>query len=323
MRIGSFRLEIPILFAPLAGITDASTRSIASEMGASLTYSEMISTKGLIYNNKNTENLLYIKPDEGPVAFQIFGHEPDVIRQAAERLADRKNVLLDINMGCPVPKIVKNGEGSALMKDVNLVYDIVRAAVDGTDGKKPVTVKMRKGFDEASINAPEVAKACEAAGAAAVTVHGRTREEYYSGKADWNIIADVKKSVGIPVIGNGDIFSAEDAVRMMKMTGCDGVMVARGALGNPWIFREIRSVFEGGEEIEKPTDREVFDLMIRHYEMLVEEKGEKRAVFEMRKHVAWYIKGMYKATELRRKVNTVTSGTELRKLLEDAQNIYT
>lgn len=323
MRIGSFRLEIPILFAPLAGITDASTRSIASEMGASLTYSEMISAKGLIYNNKNTENLLYIKPDEGPVAFQIFGHEPDVIRQAAERLADRKNVLLDINMGCPVPKIVKNGEGSALMKDVNLVYDIVRAAVDGTDGKKPVTVKMRKGFDEASINAPEVAKACEAAGAAAVTVHGRTREEYYSGKADWNIIADVKKSVGIPVIGNGDIFSAEDAVRMMKMTGCDGVMVARGALGNPWIFREIRSVFEGGEEIEKPTDREVFDLMIRHYEMLVEEKGEKRAVFEMRKHVAWYIKGMYKATELRRKVNTVTSGTELRKLLEDAQNIYT
>lgn len=323
MRIGSFRLEIPILFAPLAGITDASTRSIASEMGASLTYSEMISAKGLIYNNKNTENLLYIKPDEGPVAFQIFGHEPDVIRQAAERLADRKNVLLDINMGCPVPKIVKNGEGSALMKDVNLVYDIVRAAVDGTDGKKPVTVKMRKGFDEASINAPEVAKACEAAGAAAVTVHGRTREEYYSGKADWNIIVDVKKSVGIPVIGNGDIFSAEDAVRMMKMTGCDGVMVARGALGNPWIFREIRSVFEGGEEIEKPTDREVFDLMIRHYEMLVEEKGEKRAVFEMRKHVAWYIKGMYKATELRRKVNTVTSGTELRKLLEDAQNIYT
>lgn len=323
MRIGSFRLEIPILFAPLAGITDASTRSIASEMGASLTYSEMISAKGLIYNNKNTENLLYIKPDEGPVAFQIFGHEPDVIRQAAERLADRKNVLLDINMGCPVPKIVKNGEGSALMKDVNLVYDIVRAAVDGTDGKKPVTVKMRKGFDEASINAPEVAKACEAAGAAAVTVHGRTREEYYSGKADWNIIVDVKKSVGIPVIGNGDIFSAEDAVRMMKMTGCDGVMVARGALGNPWIFREIRSVFEGGEEIEKPTDREVFDLMIRHYEMLVEEKGEKRAVFEMRKHVAWYIKGMYKATELRRKVNTVTSGTELRKLLKDAQNIYT
>lgn len=323
MRIGSFRLEIPILFAPLAGITDASTRSIASEMGASLTYSEMISAKGLIYNNKNTENLLYIKPDEGPVAFQIFGHEPDVIRQAAERLADRKNVLLDINMGCPVPKIVKNGEGSALMKDVNLVYDIVRAAVDGTDGKKPVTVKMRKGFDEGSINAPEVAKACEAAGAAAVTVHGRTREQYYSGKADWNIIADVKKSVGIPVIGNGDIFSAEDAVRMMKMTGCDGVMVARGALGNPWIFREIRSVFEGGEEIGKPTDREVFDLMIRHYEMLVEEKGEKRAVFEMRKHVAWYIKGMYKATELRRKVNTVTSGTELRKLLEDAQNIYT
>lgn len=315
MRIGNYRIEYPIFFAPLAGITDASTRSIASKMGASLTYSEMISAKGLMYNNKNTENLLYIRNDEGPVAYQIFGHEPEFIKGAAEKLQDRKNVLIDINMGCPVPKIVKNGEGSALMLNVKLAHEIVKAAVSGCKGEKPVTVKMRKGFDEDHVNAVELARACEAAGASAITVHGRTRMQYYSGKSERKIIADVKKAVKIPVIGNGDIFSAEDALSMMDETGCDGVMVARGALGNPWIFREIKSVFKGEDIQCRPSLSEVFDMMLLHLDKLIEEKGEKRAVFEMRKHVGWYMKGRPHATELRRKVNNITSDNELREFL--------
>lgn len=318
MRIGNYGIESPIFFAPLAGITDASTRSIASKMGASLTYSEMISAKGLVYNNKNTESLLYIREDEGPVAFQIFGHEPDFIKEATEMLLERKNVLIDLNMGCPVPKIVKNGEGAALMKNVKLVYDIVKAAVYGCHGKKPVTVKMRKGFDDDNINAVEVAKACEAAGASAVTVHGRTRMQYYSGKADWNIIREVKNSLKIPVIGNGDIFCGEDGFRMMKETGCDGIMVARGALGNPWIFRDFQCMLKGEDVPEPPKIEEIFNMMLIHLEMLIEEKGEKRAVFEMRKHVGWYMKGRPHATEIRRKVNRITSEVELRQLLKEA-----
>ena len=323
MRIGNVELDNPFIAAPLAGVTDASTRSIASSMGAALTFSEMVSGKGLMYGNRNTEELLYIRPEEGPAGFQIFGREPDVMERTARSLADRSNAVLDINMGCPVPKIVKNGEGSALMKEPELAGRIVRAVCKGamegagTAGipAKPVTVKMRAGWDDDSINALEVALACEEAGASAVTIHGRTRTQYYSGKANRDIIRQVKRELTIPVIGNGDIFSAEEAVSMMDETGCDGVMIARGALGNPWIFREAAALWEGRPVPPRPRLDEIYDMMRRHFKMLMEDKGEKRAVFEMRKHVGWYMKGQPHATELRRRVNTINTAEELESVL--------
>jgi tRNA-dihydrouridine synthase B len=298
-------------------------------MGAALTFSEMVSGKGLMYGNKNTEDLLYIRPEERAVGFQIFGREPDVMEWTARKLAGRDNVLIDINMGCPVPKIVKNGEGSALMKEPELAGEIVRAVVRGAacgaqaeaDGEssaeaKPVTVKMRAGWDDDHINAVEVALACEEAGAAAVTIHGRTRNQYYSGKANRDIIRRVKKELSIPVIGNGDIFTAEDAVRMMDETGCDGVMIARGALGNPWIFREAKALWEGKPVPARPGPDEIYEMMRRHFQMLMEDKGERRAVFEMRKHVGWYMKGQPHAAELRRRINTITTAEELMAALD-------
>lgn len=349
MRIGDLELKNPFIAAPLAGVTDAPTRSIASRMGAALTYSEMVSGKGLMYSNRNTEDLLYIRPEEyltdhdpenlpeheqakTNVGFQIFGREPDVIEWTAKTLAARDNAVLDINMGCPVPKIVKNGEGSALMKEPELAGRIVAAAVSGARAgadeinrdlppeehvrPKPVTVKMRAGWDDNSINAVRVALECEKAGAAAVTIHGRTRDQYYSGRADRDIIREVKNALSIPVIGNGDVFSAGDAISMMEETGCDAVMIARGALGNPWIYREAADLWKGRPARQRPDIDEIYEMMRTHFSLLMEDKGEKRAVFEMRKHVGWYLKGQPHAAGIRRRINTITSAEELMTELE-------
>ena len=307
LTINKLKLNSPFVLAPLAGITDGPFRRICFEMGASLAYSEMVSAKGLYYKSANTEELLKILPGEGPVGYQLFGHEPEIMAWAVKKLEDYPNVLIDINMGCPVPKVVKNNEGSALMKDPKLAYEVVKAAVDAT--KKPVTVKIRAGFNDENRNAVEMAKVIEEAGAYAVTVHGRTREQYYSGKADWGIIADVKSAVKIPVIGNGDCFSLLDAKRMMAETGVDGVMIARGALGNPWIFKEAEGSY-------KPTLEEKKQIMIRHFTDLCEFKGERVAVREMRKHVGWYLKGEYGAAAFRNMVNQIENKEELIKAIK-------
>jgi tRNA-dihydrouridine synthase B len=312
--IGDFTPDNPFFLAPLAGITDAPTRLLAKSMGAALVYTEMVSGKGLMYNNKNTEGLLRIYEEEKPVAIQIFGCEPEVIAYTARELAARENVILDINMGCPVPKVTKNGEGSAMMKDPKNIFRVVEAAVRNAD--KPVTIKIRSGWDANSINAVEVAKVAEAAGAAAIAVHGRTRDQFYNGKADWSVISDVVRSVNIPVIGNGDIFHGEDALAMLDQTGCDYVMIARGALGNPWIFREAVALYKGLPKPEPPTITEKIAMLLRHLDLAVAEKGERVAVMELRKHVGWYLKGEHGATAVRRIANQISTAADFRTLLE-------
>ena len=304
LKIGNVQLENPFLLAPLAGITDAPTRRLCREMGAALVYSEMVSGKGLYYKDKKTDQLLHIDEAEKPVAFQVFGSEPDILAYTAHELDGRDNAILDINMGCPVPKIVKNGEGSALLKNVDLIYDLICAMVKNTS--KPVTAKIRIGFDEKSINAVEAAKAIEAGGAAAVAVHGRTREQYYSGTADWSQIAAVKQAVNIPVIGNGDVVDGPSAMRMFDETGCDFIMVGRGALGNPWIFRELNAAWQGEELPAKPTREDKKEMMKRHLRDTMALKGEYVAVREMRKHVGWYLKGEHGSAAFRGKVNQIT-----------------
>ena len=276
---------------------------------------EMISAKALQYKNKNTKALLAIHPEEYPVSLQLFGSDPDIVSEMAKGIEELPFQILDINMGCPVPKVVKNGEGSALMKNPKLVYQIVSKTVKAI--RKPVTVKIRKGFDDMHVNAAEIAKIVEEAGGAAVAVHGRTREQYYSGKADWEVIRQVKEAVSIPVIGNGDVVSGETALAMMKQTGCDGVMIGRAAQGNPWIFRELAEYGKTGVHPEMPAKEMRKNAMLRHARLQIEFKGKYLGIREMRKHVAWYTKGMEGSAKLREAINRVESYDELEELLNE------
>ena len=315
LAIGDVQLENPYILAPMAGVTDLPFRLLCREQGAGLLCMEMVSAKAIQYNNKNTKALLEIHPDEMPVSLQLFGSDPEVISEIAKRIEERPFSILDINMGCPVPKIVRNGEGSALMKQPKLVHEIVSKTVKAI--KKPVTVKIRKGFDDSCINAVEIAKIIEDAGASAVAVHGRTREQYYSGKADWDIIRQVKEAVSIPVIGNWDVVSGASAIAMQKETGCDGVMIGRGAQGNPWIFSELLAYDRTGEMPKRPTMEEIKQMICRHARLQVKYKGEYLGIREMRKHVSWYTSGLPNSARLRGEINAVESLVELENLLEE------
>lgn len=313
LTIGNVTLENNVILAPMAGVTDLPYRLICREQGCGLVCMEMVSAKAVLYKNKNTKELLQVEPGERPVSLQLFGSDPDILSTIAGQLEEGPYDIFDINMGCPVPKIVKNGEGSALMKNPKLVEEILTAMVKTL--KKPVTVKIRKGFDENSVNAVEIAKIAESCGVAAVAVHGRTREQYYSGKADWDIIRQVKEAVSIPVIGNGDVFTPEDAKKMTEETGCDGIMVARGAKGNPWIFKQITAYLETGEKLPRPSKEEVKEMILRHGRMMMAFKGETAGMREMRKHVAWYTAGYPNSAALRNDINMVSTMEELAVLI--------
>ena len=316
VTVGNVTLDNNIILAPMAGVTDLPFRLLCSEQGAGMCCMEMVSAKAILYNNKNTDSLMEIDVNEGPVCLQLFGSDPKIISEMAKKIEDKPFDILDINMGCPVPKVVNNGEGSALMRQPELVGKIV-ASVAGAI-KKPVTVKIRKGFDDAHVNAVEIAKIAEDSGAAAVTVHGRTREQYYAGKADWEIIAKVKESVSIPVFGNGDIMDGISAERVLRQTGCDGVMVGRAARGNPWIFRQIAAYLEDGTIIPKPDRAEIKEAVLRHARLQSECKGEYIGIREMRKHVSWYTAGIPNSAKLRQSVNMAESFEELERLVEQA-----
>ena len=313
IRIGNLEIVSPWLLAPMAGFTDAVMRTLCEEQGAALTYTEMVSAKGLYYGGSKTSDLTYIPEGAGPTAIQIFGSEPDIMAYAAHELDSLPNALLDINMGCPVPKVVRNGDGSALMKDPDLVHDIVKAVTGAT--AKPVTVKMRKWFEENSPNAVEVALAAQEGGASAVCVHGRTRSQYYSGTVDKGIIKDVKDALKIPVIASGDVTDAVSGMEMLKETGCDMVMIGRGALGNPWIFRELDAAYRGEEIPSRPSDEERIAMMIRHLEMLCDLKGETTGVKEFRKYIMRYTKGMRGAASMRRRANDSVSLRDMKEVI--------
>lgn len=314
LQIGNVELDNQVILAPMAGVTDLPFRLLCKEQGAGLLCMEMVSAKAIYYNSKNTEELMEIRPQECPVSLQLFGSDADIMAEMAKRIEERPFAILDINMGCPVPKVVNNHEGSALMKNPKLVEEIVYKVSRAIS--KPVTVKIRRGFDDAHLNAVEIARIAESAGAAAVAVHGRTREQYYAGKADWDCIRDVKKAVKIPVIGNGDIVDAQSAKAMLEHTGCDGIMIGRGAQGNPWIFKEVVTYLETGIIPERPTREEVRRTVEKHARLQLEIKGEYIGVREMRKHLAWYTTGYPNSARFRQMINTMETMDELLKGLD-------
>lgn len=313
--IGNVEINGNLILGPMAGVTDLPFRLLCKEKGADLVYTEMVSAKGVQFNNKNTENLLEIEEKERPVAVQLFGCDPYILSETAKRIEHRNFDILDINMGCPVPKVVNNGEGSALMKNPKLIGEIISKVSKSI--QKPLTVKIRKGFHSDQQNAVEIAKIAEANGAAAIAVHARTREQFYSGKADWEVIRLVKEAVLIPVIGSGDVFTPIDAKSMLDQTGCDGIMIARGARGNPWLFEQIKAYLNQGVLLERPEFIEVRDLILRHAKLLINYKGEFIGLREMRKHVAWYTTGYPGSAKLRNKVNEIEDLEGLSHLLEE------
>ena len=315
MKIGNFETDNNVFLAPMAGVSDMSFRRICRRYGAGMVYSEMISAKGLYYGDKKTADLMRIHPDERPCAIQIFGSDASIMAEVVPKVMEFSPDIIDINMGCPTPKIVNNGDGSALLKNPALIGQIVRAVSDASP--VPVTVKIRKGWDADSVNAVEVAKIIEQNGAAAIAVHGRTRAEFYSGTADWDIIKEVKNAVNIPVIGNGDIKSATDAARMFEYTGCDAVMIGRGAEGNPFIFKQISEYMNTGAVSFSPTPIDKLTQMTEHIEMLVSEKGESRGIKEARKHIAWYIKGLPSASRFKSEVFKIDTIHEMRQALTE------
>ena len=317
LMIGGVTLPNNIILAPMAVVSDLPFRLLCHELGAGLVCMEMVSAKAIYYNNKNTDSLMEIHPDEGAASLQLFGSDPVILSEMAKRIEDRPHAFLDINMGCPVPKVVNNGEGSALMKDPKLVEEILTALVKAT--QKPVTVKIRKGFDESHVNAVEIAKIAESCGVAAVAVHGRTREQYYSGRADWDIIRQVKEAVSIPVLGNGDVDSPEKAEQMLRETGCDGVMIGRAAQGNPWIFREVTEYLREGTIPAGPTNAEKKALILRHAALQLQCKGEYIGVREMRKHLSWYTFGLPGSAKFRQQINTMET---MEQLVESVERIF-
>lgn len=314
MKIGNVEINNRVFLAPMAGVTDMPFRILCKEQGCGMVYTEMVSAKGMHYNDEKSAQLTLLDEKEKPGAVQIFGSDPDIMAEVAAKLNESDASIIDINMGCPAPKITKNGEGSALMKRPELVAKIVKAVVCASN--KPVTVKIRKGWDDTTVNAIEIAQLAQENGASAVTVHGRTREQYYSGQADWNIIRQVKQNVSIPVIGNGDIIGPKEAERMLEETGCDAIMIGRGAQGNPWIFNQIIKYLEDGTIIPAPTPQQKIETIIRHMNMLIEHKGERTAILEMRAHMAWYIKGLRDATYTKQKIFKLTDKDEIISLLQ-------
>lgn len=315
MNIGNVSLDNRVFLSPMAGVTDLPFRLICKQKGCGMLYTEMINAKALCYDDENTKKMLKIEEEEHPIAVQIFGSDPEYMGKAAAIMNEYPNEILDINMGCPAPKVIKNGDGSALMRNPKLAAEVLTAVVKNSE--KPVTLKIRKGWDDDSVNAVEIAKIAEECGISALAIHGRTREQFYSGKADWDIIAEIKQAINIPVIGNGDVFEVQDAVNMLEKTKCDAIMIGRGAQGNPWIFNRINHYMKTGEILPEPTLEEKINTAIRHMNLAVAEHGDYVAVREMRKHIGWYLKGLKNSAKYRDQINKITDYKEVIAMLEE------